>query len=233
MNMSSIGQVFRSLFRRANCLHAAPFRTAPFAAVLLTASAFIISLSWSREPEAQQQASNPPAPEVRTLIPSEILARHMDAGAKHVYELTLAAQQFVEIVVEQKGIDVEVRAISPDRTLYVLTDNPNGFYGRETVSIAAPLSGTYRIEVSSDKAYPAGDYELKVEGPRPASASDEKRVIAERLFGDAQKLRRDAAEKLSRDEAIETYKLAIKKYDESLTISRELGDLRGQGYALT
>ena len=231
--MSSIGQVFRSLFRRANCLHAAPFRTAPFAAVLLTASAFIISLSWSRETEAQQQASNPPAPEVRTLIPSEILTRHMDAGAKHVYELTLAAQQFVEIVVEQKGIDVEVRAISPDRTLYVLTDNPNGFYGRETVSIAAPLSGTYRIEVSSDKAYPAGDYELKVEGPRPASASDEKRVIAERLFGDAQKLRRDAAEKLSRDEAIETYKLAIKKYDESLTISRELGDLRGQGYALT
>lgn len=169
----------------------------------------------------------------RTIAPGEILTRHMDAGATHVYELTLAAQQFAEIVVEQKGIDVEVRAISPDGTLYVLTDNPNGFYGRETVSIVAKVSGTYRIEVSSDKTYPAGDYELKVEGPRQASASDERRVTAERVFAEAQKLRNDAGKKLLRDEAVENYNFAITKYNEALTIWRELGDLRGQGYALT
>jgi CHAT domain-containing protein len=188
----------------------------------------------SRSPETKRSWTSVVAvSQVRTLVPGELLQRHMDAGATHVYELTLAAQQFAEIVVEQKGIDVEVRAFSPDGTLYVLTDNPNGFYGRETVSIAAQISGAYRIEISSDKAYPAGDYELKVEGPRPASASDERRVTAERIFAEAQKFRRDAAEKLSKDEAVETYNLAITKYNEALTIWRELGNLRGQGYALT
>jgi CHAT domain-containing protein len=228
MNMSPIGQVSRSPFRRTNCSCAAPF-----AAVLLTASAFVISLSWSQKAEAQQPASIPLAVEVRTLAAGELLTRHLEAGATHVYELTLAAQQFAEIVVEQKGVDVEVRAISPDGTLYVLTDNPNGFYGRETVSIAARMSGTYRIEVSSEKAYPAGDYELKVEGPRPASATDERCVTADRIFAEAQKFRRDAAEKVSRDEAVESYNFAITKYNEALTIWRELGNLRGQGYALT
>jgi CHAT domain-containing protein len=188
----------------------------------------------ARSPEATRgQAAVVAVNQVRTLAAGEVLTRHMDAGATHVYELTLAAQQFAEIVIEQKGVDVEVRAISPDGTPYVLTDNPNGFYGRETVSIAAQISGNYRIEVSSDNAYPAGVYELKVEGPRPATASDDRRVTAERTFAEAQKLRQDAAETLSRDEAIESYNLAITKYNEALTIWRQLGDLRGQGYALT
>jgi len=226
--MSPIGQSSRSFFRRANRL-----RATLLAAVLLTAFVAIIGTSWSQMAAAKQATSTSLPDEVRTLAGGETLKRHMDAGAKHVYEVALAAQQFAQLIVEQKGIDVEVRAISPDRRLYILTDNPNGFYGRETVSIVAQISGIYRIEVFSNKAYPAGDYELKIEGPRLASASDEKRVIADRAFAEAQQLRGSAAKRLSRKESVKEYNSAIGKYNEALTIWRELGDLRGQGYALT
>jgi len=182
---------------------------------------------------AQEITSVSCAPEAQPLIAGKPIKCHMDAGATHVYELNLTTNQFTQIVLEQKGVDVEVKVYSPDGALYALTDNPNGFYGRESASILAVVGGTYRLEISSDKSYPAGDYELKREATSEASEADKKRVNAEHSFAEAQQLRSDARKKPSRDETIATYQAAISKYQEALAIWTELDDLRGQGYALT
>lgn len=174
------------------------------------------------------------------LAPGEVLGRHMEAGATHCFELAMTPGQFAQIVVAQRGVDVGVKAFAPDGSLLIDMDSPNGSYGLETVSVVAQVAGSYRVEVYSDKNYPPGDYELRVEGPRASSASDERRVTAERTFTEAQQLRGVAGRALSdtsceKDaaEAGEKYNAAIRKYEEALGIWREIGDLRGQGYSLS
>jgi CHAT domain-containing protein/tetratricopeptide (TPR) repeat protein len=173
-----------------------------------------------------------PVGEVRVLAAGEVVGRRMEAGAAHSYELALEAGQFARVVVEQRGVDVGVRVSAPGGELLVDMDSPNGFYGREAVSVLAASAGGYRVEVYSDKSYPPGDYELRVEGPRAASAADETRVKAERVFAEAQGLRGEAGG-LSGEEAAAKFAAAEKKYDEALGLWRELGEPRGQGYALT
>lgn len=170
--------------------------------------------------------------EVRALAGGEVVKRQMEAGTTHAYKLSLEAGQFAQVVVEQQGVDVGVRALAPGGVLLVDVDCPNGFYGRETVSVVAQVAGSYRFEVYSDKAYPPGDYELRVEGPRAASAPDETRVTAQRLFTEAQNLRIEAG-RLQGEKAIEKHEAAIRKYGEALGLWRELGELRGQGYSLS
>jgi CHAT domain-containing protein len=166
--------------------------------------------------------------EVRILAPGEVIEqRHLDAGKTHLYELTLAAQQYARIVVEQKGIDLVVKVEAPDQSLYRRIDNPNGVYGPEIISILAQVTSAYTIKVYSDNTLLAGDYKLLVEGPRAATSSDELRVTAERLFSEAQQLRSEAG---ASDEKLVS---AIEKYNEARTRWSELGDLREQGYCLT
>lgn len=172
------------------------------------------------------------AGEVRVLAPGEVVKRWMEAGATHAFELTLGAGQFAQIVVEQRGVDVEVKVWAPGGELLIEMDSPNGFYGRETVSVVAVVAGHYQIKVYSDKTYPPGDYELRVEGPRASSAPDKTRVTAERVFAEAQKLRVEAG-KLSGQEAGEKYEAAARKYEEARGLWRELNEPRGQGYSLT
>jgi CHAT domain-containing protein/Tfp pilus assembly protein PilF len=156
----------------------------------------------------------------------------MEAGATHAYELVLGAGEFAQVVVEQRGVDVSVKVLAPGGSLLVEMDSPNGFYGRETVSVVAGVAGSYRVEVHSDKSYPPGDYELRVEGPRASSASDEARVTAERVFAEAQGLRGEAL-RLPREEAAAKSEAAERKYVEALGLWRELGEPRGQGYSHT
>ncbi|MET0649723.1 MAG: CHAT domain-containing tetratricopeptide repeat protein, partial [Pyrinomonadaceae bacterium] len=162
----------------------------------------------------------------------EVVRRGMEAGATHAYELVLGAGQFAQVLVEQRGVDVGVKVFAPGGALLVDMDSPNGFYGRETVSVVAEAAGSYRVEVQSDESYPPGDYELRVEGPRASSAADEARVKAERVFAAAQRLR-DEAGRLPREAAAAQLEAAERKYEEARGLWRELGEPRGQGYSLT
>lgn len=177
-------------------------------------------------------ASAAPCDGAQALASGETVKRSMKAGETHAFQLTLAPQQYAQIVVAQRGVDVEIRVSAPDGSVLVEMDSPNGLYGLEAVSVVAQSAGGYRIEVVSSKTMPSGDYELTIEGPRSSSPADERRVAAERIFLEAQKLRLDAGRSSSREVASEKYALAIKKYKEARDIWRELGERRGEGYSL-
>ena len=187
-----------------------------------------------------QQGSNAIAAsdEMHTLAPGETVRRHIEAGATHSFQLTLASKQYAQIVVAQQGVDVVVKVFAPDNIstpdgpALIEMDSPNGLYGPEAVSIVAQIAGSYRIEVGSYPTRPPGDYELRVEGPRESSPADEMRVKAERVFAEAQKLR-SAAAKSSKAQAVEKYNLSIKKYEEARDIWHQLSDMRREGYALS
>jgi hypothetical protein len=88
--------------------------------------------------------------EVRTLETGKpIEARELVGGQSHAYQITLVADQFLHVVVEQRGIDVVVTLVGPDGKQIIEVDSPNGVQGPELVSVVAETEGGYRLEVRS------------------------------------------------------------------------------------
>jgi CHAT domain-containing protein len=181
---------------------------------------------------AQKQSSPPPVNEAKPITSNDVVLRSIEAEATHAYQLVLRAQQFVRITVVQKGVDAVLKVTTPGQRLYREVDSPNGLYGPETVSILAQVGGLYSIEISVGTAVPGGGYELRVEGPHDAGDADYKRETAEKIFADAQQLRKEARKEVQRSKRDELYETAIQKYQEALAIWHDLDDKREQGYSL-
>lgn len=111
---------------------------------------------------AQQPASVDVAPS-QPLVDSQPVVRDLNGGEIHEYTIGLVAGEFIRVNVDQRGIDVIVRAFSPDGRRLAEVDSPNGNQGPEPVVLKPTVAGTYRIEVTSlDPAASAGKYEIKV-----------------------------------------------------------------------
>ena len=117
------------------------------------------------------------AQEATPLALDKPIQRELPGGQAHSYLANLGANQFLHLVVEQRGIDVEVILKTPDGKELLKVDSPNGSNGPEPLSFVSELNGNYQIIVQSPdaKAKP-GTYEIRVFAWRPATAGDQ--VIA-------------------------------------------------------
>ncbi|HWT01226.1 MAG TPA: CHAT domain-containing tetratricopeptide repeat protein [Pyrinomonadaceae bacterium] len=129
----------------------------------------------------------------------------MDGGETRLFRAELAAGEYLRAVVEQKGIDLAVALVGPDKKRLMEIDSPNGEYGPEPVSTVAERAGEYLIEVRSlDKKARPGLFEIRLEARREPTPADRSRARAERAFAEASPLvfqsaaqpRREAIEKL-------------------------------------
>jgi len=101
--------------------------------------------------------------------------RDLAGGAVHAYSIQLTAGQFLSVIVDQRGIDVEVTLFGPDGKQIEKVDSPNGANGPEPLAVLAKASGLYRIEVRSlDRRIRAGRYEVKIDALREATPEDRK-----------------------------------------------------------
>jgi len=94
----------------------------------------------------------------------------LSAGQTHSYTISLTKDQFAQLAVDQRGLDVVVRVFAPDGKLLREVDTPSGSEGVEDVRIVSEFAGTYRVEVGAlaDDAAP-GAYEIKVVELRKAT----------------------------------------------------------------
>jgi CHAT domain-containing protein len=173
----------------------------------------------------QEQGCTPSEASAQQWAPGEVVKRNLQAKEAHVFQATLSPGQYMHVSVNQVGIDVAVRLFDPNRVLLIQRDSPNSKYGPETVSMVAQLDGPHFIVVCGAENQPAGAYELRLDGPRPATAADDRRVIAEQAYFQAAKL---AAQRSHT--ALES---AFAYYQEAANIWRELGDANEEGYALS
>lgn len=187
-----------------------------FAALLLV---LLVNAGPSLAQTCTEPADNPYA-----LSANEDLTRNLTRNQRHVYQLSLLQRQYAHVVVDQKGVDVVVRLLDPNRQPLIERDSPNGKFGPEAVSLVAPAGGIYYLEVCAGTAQPAGSYQLKLEGPRQVTDNDEKRVNAEQMLL--------AGRKLAEQRKTETLTAAIEKFTATLPTWRELADAREEGYAL-
>ena len=177
-------------------------------------------------PALPGQAQSSPAQPLgcETLLFGKTIDREPSLGEKHCYSFTLGAGQFVQALVEQRGIDVFVRVFGQDGKLLTSMDRINSIHGPENASLIAPSSGVYRLQIQSLSASVRGLYRITLTEPRAATPLDEKRVDAEKLISEAEALRAQ--------NTVERARLAADKYEMARDLWSEVGDKYEEGLAL-
>ena len=145
------------------------------------------------------------------------IERTLSGNEAHSYKIVLAANQYLHVVVEQRGIDVVVALFAPDGKKVAEVDSPNGTQGPEPILFVAETAGNYRLEIrSSDPKATAERYEAKIIELRVATPQDKKLIFA-------RKLNADAIVKMSEGTAV-SLQAALTIYQESLVLWRELNN---------
>ena len=100
--------------------------------------------------------------------------RQLADGHVHEFTVSLEENSFVQLVVEQRGIDVIVKVFNPKGRSLGDFDTPNGANGPEHVSFVGATAGAYRISVGPLDPLNAseGRYQIKVLEVREATEQD-------------------------------------------------------------
>ncbi len=156
-----------------------------------------------------QQAGQATQQEAMPLELGKPIERELAGGQSHSYQITLAAGQYLNVMVEQRGIDVVVVLFGPDGKRIAEFDREPRSQGQETVSQIADVLGSYRLEVKpSQKVAVAGRYEIRVGELR--AATDQDRTLQE-----------------ARNVSVESSRLSRGgKYDEALPLAERALGLR-------
>lgn len=126
------------------------------------------------------------SPAVTILDSTKPVERDLKGGETHVYQVRLGSGQFVNISVEQRGIDVAVDLVDPNEKQLNTQDGPNGRFGPESVVGILETEGNYRLVVRApNKTAPTGRYRISVIALREATATDKAHVAAENAFAEA------------------------------------------------
>lgn len=124
----------------------------------------------------------------KTLQLNTPVGRKLGAADVHDYTLTLEENTYVQLIVEQRGIDILVKVFSPTSGRAREYDTPNGSEGPEYVSFVAATAGTYRITVAplEPGSQLSGNYVIKLLEMRQATdqeLKDEKNLEGAKARG--------------------------------------------------
>ena len=179
------------------------------------------------EPRYIQNAAQQAVPkEMGELKASSAIEQTITAGESHSYRITLKAEEYVNLVVEQAGINIAVELADPKKQAVADSD----WWWREgTESIwgLAESSGDYMLKISASR-YPVetGKYRIKFvkQGAwQGAPPTDLNYVTAYKKYGEGERL-------LAQGTA-ESQRQAIEKHQEALALWINLKDGNAEGQA--
>lgn len=162
---------------------------------------------------------------VTTLRQGQTIEKELAGGQTHNYQMALAAGQFAQVAIEQRGVDVVIAVAGSDGARLAEIDQQPDTRGTESVLLVAAATGNYRIEISArEKDVFGGRYEIKVADLRTATPADRERVAAEYA--------QLAGEQLLAQTTSEAAQLSVGKFQEALQLSRRLNDRQREAVAL-
>jgi CHAT domain-containing protein/predicted negative regulator of RcsB-dependent stress response len=172
--------------------------------------------------------------QTKYLEPGQPLAQEIAPKQKQSFRIKIAANNFFRISVRQQpGVDLILSLFDGRHRKLAAVGGYRGFLKMENtfpfeayldiVSLAfvADYGGIYEIELDAGDSPIRGRYEIEVKDARQATATDRKRVEAERFFESGERLRFPARSR-------EDLRLALKRYENALAIYREISDVAGQ-----
>src|SRR5262245_3493759 len=159
-----------------------------------------------------------------SLEPGKPVERELSGGQSHFYKITMTSGQYLQVTVNQQGIDMLVALFTPDSKKVGEADIEKAAVGSKTISAIAEATGAYRIEVRSvEKTAQIGRYQVRIEELREATAEDKYRVAADSLFREAEQLRQGT---------LEAKRKCVEKYYEALDLYRRAGDRKREAETL-
>lgn len=143
------------------------------------------------------------------LEPGKPIGRKLAGGEMHSYRVTLGAGQFLQVIIEEQGIETVITLFGPDSNQIIKIDGLNGKPGSKLLQAVAEYEGDYGVEVRAmEKQSPAGKYVIKIEGLRVATLQNRKQFAADLTFAAASRF--------------EEKQKALDYYNKSLLLSRDL-----------
>jgi len=129
--------------------------------------------------------------EVRALEAGKSIKDELAGGGRHAYRISLGADQFLKVVVEQQGIDLVAQVSGPDGKQILEFDSESRSQGQEEVSLVAEAAGAFQLIVRpKQNGAPAGSYEIRIEELRVATETDRALHDARKQSEEALKLQR-------------------------------------------
>lgn len=119
--------------------------------------------------------------------------------------------------VDQQGIDVTLKLLTPNDENLFEEDTLNSTQGPELIAIIAKLAGEYRLEIAApDKSVPPGQYAVRTETIREATEQDYRWITAQGAYGDGIQLRAKTT--------AESQRASLQKFEEAFQEWKALGD---------
>jgi tetratricopeptide (TPR) repeat protein len=138
------------------------------------------------------------------LVQGQSQARELAVGQEHLYRVALAAGDYLAVRVAQQDITLMVKVLNLQGNTLLETNNVSELSFNTRAHFIAPQEGVYQlVVVGLDKTGLKGRYQLTVNELRPATATDQAIVAAEKLVFQARNAlgQRQAAEALKLLEA--------------------------------
>lgn len=159
------------------------------------------------------------------LEPGTPIERKLAGGEIHSYQVILSAGEFLQVILEEEEIETEMMLFGPDSKQIIEIVSYNSKHGSKLLQAVAESDGNYRIEVRAmEKQAATGKYVIKIEQLRVATLQDRKWFAADLTFS--------AASKLMAKGTAETFRDALKKYNEALLLMRDAGNRKGEAHTL-
>ena len=171
---------------------------------------------------AQTPASSSNTTETKTLTLGQPIEDELSGNQTHCYQFSLTQGQFVKINVLQSGVAVKVALLGPNGN--VLEEGGHHGIGVIEVYTIADATGAYGFTISLVKPNTAGRYKVTMETLRAATPNDFKALKTENLF--AEGLMTSARN--TRESLLQ----AIATFEQALSLSREIGDLKMEAACL-
>lgn len=160
------------------------------------------------------------AGEISALLPETPTESELAGGEIHAYRIELGKDDFLEVVADQRGIDLELALLNAAGEPLLAIDAPGDAAGSERLPWRSSEAGSLLFLVCAlGDAGERGSYRIGFEPPHPAEPADHKAVAAARAFAEAEEL--------------EDEQIRLGRYEEALEMWRELGDRTRQLDALS
>ena len=148
-------------------------RTARLSGTFITVAALLVAPSPAPSEPRQQDAT--------AIDAGTSIERHVANGEEHLYRITLTAGECAEVIVDQRGIDVVVRARREGGTDHVEFQEEVRRNGQEQVALTADEGGVYVVAIAPSHGVYSGTYAIRVAARRAATDVDRSMYHAREL----------------------------------------------------
>jgi CHAT domain-containing protein/Tfp pilus assembly protein PilF len=209
------------------------FRSCLFKRCLIVLASLLISELISLKASAQSPAP-PPVPiresqragDLPVLEIGKTIQRELPRGERHSYQISLRADEFIHVVIDQRGIDVAIAVFGPSGAQITEINSRKAAEGPERVLFITAVPGNYLLSVySNDEHAQLGGYEVRLEEKHLAKASDRNRLAAYQLVAEGQQLFAQAT--------APSVRKAIDKFNEALPLWHLADDRRAEAVTLS